>query len=183
MLTCLAKISLPACGRRMFLSSKMPCFGSKCRLRAILRGFDTIFRRFLAFSGCFFGFSPERMRFGGVTGPRGQRGGATASPEPPKTQLKGPRGAPVPPRPSRPARLSSVSWAAAGSTSCRHVTAAAERRSEAASGIESLDAASSVWWLAACHVAVGGMAAHSKVDAETVYGHDSGGDARPWRRF
>ena len=68
-------------------------------------------------------------------------------------------------------------------TNCHHVAAAAARRSEAASGIESLDAASSVWWLAAWHVAVGGMAAHSKVDAETVYGHDSGGDARPWRRF
>ena len=42
------------------------------------------------------------------------------------------------------------------------MAAAAERRSEAASGIEYLDAASSDWWLAACHVAVIGMAAHSK---------------------
>ena len=32
--------------------------------------------------------------------------------------------------------------------------AAAERCSEAASGIEYLDATSSLWWLAACHVAV-----------------------------
>ena len=68
-------------------------------------------------------------------------------------------------------------------TSCHHVAAAAERRSEAASGIESLDAASSLWWLAAWHLAVSGIAAYSKVDAEAVYGHDGRGDARPWQRF
>ena len=31
--------------------------------------------------------------------------------------------------------------------------------------------------------AVGGMAAHSKVDAEVVYGHDGRSGARPWRLF
>ena len=54
----------------------MPGFGSKCGLRAILRGFETRFQAIFGFFGLFFGFSPERMRFGGVTGPRGQRGGA-----------------------------------------------------------------------------------------------------------
>ena len=36
----------------------------------------------------------------------------------------------------------------------RCVAAAAEWRSEATCGIESLEAASSLWWLAACHLAV-----------------------------
>ena len=73
-----------------FLSEKFRVLGVSFALRflrAILhlghrsRGvcFETILNpifhaRFLAFSGCFFGFSPERMRFGGVTGLRGHRG-------------------------------------------------------------------------------------------------------------
>ena len=57
------------------------------------------------------------------------------------------------------------------------MAAVAERHSEAASSIKYLDAASSLWWIAACHVAVGGMAAHSNVDAEVVYGHDGRGGA------
>ena len=97
--------------------------------------------------------------------------------------LKGPHGAPFHAGSSRPAALQLLSWPAAAHTRCHHVAAAAERRSEAASGIESLDAASSLWWLAAWHLAVSGIAAYSKVNAEAVYGHDGRGDARPWQRF
>ena len=52
------------------------CFGGSKWCSSGFEGFETIFRQFLAFSGCFSRISPERMRFGGVTGPRGHRAGA-----------------------------------------------------------------------------------------------------------
>ena len=93
--------------------------------------------------------------------------------------VKGPHGAPFPTASSVHAWLPLLIWPAAAHTSCHNVAAAADRRSEAASGIESLDAASSLWWLAACHLAVGGIAARSKVVAKAVYSHGGRGGARP----
>ena len=53
MLTCLAKISLPACGRRCGLELKKLFVGVQSGVQAILRAVRRIFKRFLCIFGCF----------------------------------------------------------------------------------------------------------------------------------